>query len=315
MWCPLLILSSVLSANCNSHFESWEVYCGDEFRCKDINNTICETQCNIDESCQNFEMLELKNEERQYMLDLHNYFRNRLALGEETRGGNSEASNMNVLNWHEELEYRAGCYVRWCALEETDRCTTLKAFKSAGQNVFVFKWKTEHVNYKAMRWLKQAVFSWYEEILYFKKSKIGSYTATGTKRQISRFVQLIWAATTHVGCSRSFSTENETDQMVSIKNVNIACYYGPRGNVELEKIYKVGDPASQCATNANVGKLSEYPGLCGSPVRISKIRHPVSSTNRLSLKLCIFYCYMLLAARRQLDFLLHENVKFIIRFF
>lgn len=315
MWYSLLLtLSSVLLVNCNNYSEPWEVYCEDEFQCKNVNNTICVTQCNVNDSCQNFEMLEFKDEGRQYLLDLHNYFRNRLAIGEETRGGNSEATNMNVLNWHEELEYKAACYVRWCALGKTDECTKLKAFKSAGQNVFVFKWKTEHINYKDLIWLKQAVFTWYDEILNFKKSKIGCYTQTGLKKQISRFTQLIWATTTHVGCSRAFSTETEADQIVPIKNINIACFYGPKGNVALEKIYKVGDPASECTTNATVGELSEYPGLCGTPVRISKIRHPISGSRRLSFKLFIIYC-MLLIVRVELDFLVGEDVKMIIKFF
>lgn len=42
-------------------------------------------------------MMPLNDTERQIILDLHNEYRNKIATGKDTRGGNSEASNMIAL--------------------------------------------------------------------------------------------------------------------------------------------------------------------------------------------------------------------------
>lgn len=42
-------------------------------------------------------MMKLNDEERKLILDTHNELRHKVASGDDTRGGNSEASNMNAL--------------------------------------------------------------------------------------------------------------------------------------------------------------------------------------------------------------------------
>lgn len=41
-------------------------------------------------------------------------FRNKLASGNDTRGGNSNAAGMHVLNYHFGLEYTVMCHINRC---------------------------------------------------------------------------------------------------------------------------------------------------------------------------------------------------------
>lgn len=55
--------------------------------------------CGKGRSCgQDFKVVSLNDDDRQYILDIHNYLRNKVAMGQERRGGGQPpAANMNTL--------------------------------------------------------------------------------------------------------------------------------------------------------------------------------------------------------------------------
>lgn len=55
-------------------------------------------KCGPDPKCgPDFEIINLVDADRQYILDIHNYLRNKVALGFEKNGDQPTASNMNAM--------------------------------------------------------------------------------------------------------------------------------------------------------------------------------------------------------------------------
>ncbi|KAJ8971425.1 hypothetical protein NQ317_018160 [Molorchus minor] len=70
------------------------------------------------------------------MTEKHNELRSNLALGKDTTGGNSAASDMNAISYDLDLEYVAQCHINRCDFNH-DKCRlTTKFSKTVGQNLY-----------------------------------------------------------------------------------------------------------------------------------------------------------------------------------
>ncbi|KAF2902256.1 hypothetical protein ILUMI_03931 [Ignelater luminosus] len=226
-------------------------------------HTVCKRKpCSVSKGCgNNAASVPLNDKERQYILDVHNKLRNKVAMGKDKQGGNSEASNMIALSYNKELEFVAQCWSNGCREGgiSHDTCRDTKKFQYAGQNMFAMG-SSIKMNLRDLNLLNQAVASWYKEIKACNAAEIDAYKGK-TKTPIGHFTQVVWAETTHIGCGRtSFSGG------MGPYSVYIYCNYGIGGNLEGAPVYKRGRHCSAC------GKLecnSQYRGLCGTIEKLS----------------------------------------------
>lgn len=105
-----------------------------------IKHTVCERQppCSPAPACGTKPRpLQTNNEMRAWFLKRHNQYRSRVAKGGvRFKGGVFKAGNMQKLQWDEELEYTARCWVNACDVGK-DLCRITERFNVAvGQNRF-----------------------------------------------------------------------------------------------------------------------------------------------------------------------------------
>ncbi|KAF2902258.1 hypothetical protein ILUMI_03933 [Ignelater luminosus] len=268
---PYLLLMCCLQSVSRNYFCSFP--CSTE-------HTACNGQkpCILSYACgHNGKVLPLGNKDKEWVLYLHNTLRTRIALGQDTRGGNSQASNMNTISYDEELEFVAQCWANACRGTGVihDTCRTTKKFSNVGQNAYASK-TAYNLDLNNREFLTEAIKSWYEDINMSNTDLIDSYNDHESKY----FTQLMWAETTHVGCGRTaFSPRS------NYYSLYIYCNYGTGGNIEGDPVYKRGTPCSEC-NNSSCNE--DYKGLCGE-VKVSEgawiVPFAVSFSARLKVSL------------------------------
>ncbi|KAG5886668.1 hypothetical protein JTB14_009486 [Gonioctena quinquepunctata] len=218
-------------------FRTYESSCEDDWpSCDKAKNIVCERggHCDPLSGCV---MMDLDEKFRQLVLDGHNFYRNEVAVGNETRYGNGEAANMMALSYDIELEFTAICYVNQCG-KGSDSCRRTKNH-TAGQNIY-FDYEKDDDKYFS-------VTNWYNHISKTNEDIINAF-ATGWHEP---FTQIVWAETTRVGCARS-------------KKGNLyyfICNYGNSGNIPGSPVYVKGTKCSKCPPGISCNV--EYKGLCG----------------------------------------------------
>ncbi|KAG5886658.1 hypothetical protein JTB14_009476 [Gonioctena quinquepunctata] len=234
----LFLLSSIFrscKSSCEDHWPS----------CGTIKNVAClrRGQCGSRGDCI---VMDLDDEFRQLVLDEHNRLRNKVAQGQETRGGNGEAANMMVLSYDLGLEYTAICTVQQCKMKH-DLCRRTKKFTSAGQNLHYITDKTMSLVGEAG--IRLAINNWYEESNLTEGASIKKFPQDGS--DYAHFTQLAWANTTYIGCARSQTN----------KNYFLACNYGNSGNEINQPVYIKGKRCSRCPDKVSCN--TKYKALCG----------------------------------------------------
>ncbi|KAF5304589.1 hypothetical protein FQA39_LY09640 [Lamprigera yunnana] len=226
-------------------------YCN--LKCEEGPHTVCLRKgCEPSPVCENFEMIGMDDVARQLVLDLHNDYRNQLALGKDTRGGNSMAADMRALSYHKELEFVAQCYANACReMGAHDKCRITEQFDPVGQNLFILT-ASKTFDFTNLKWIKNGVKDWYNEITDVDAPVIDKYEKRPNK--IGHFTQVVWAKTTHIGCGRVTYGHGLK------RTLTLYCNYGIGGNVLGDKVYVRGKPCSQCWSNKCNDK---YKGLCG----------------------------------------------------
>lgn len=110
------------------------------------------------------------------ILDLHNTYRNKIALGNQA--GFKSASRMTTVTWDYELASLAELNVKQCELKH-DSCRNTNKFQYAGQNLD-FRSKTGSYE-NVQSFLENSIKDWYDEHLYADQSVIDAfhYPSTG----------------------------------------------------------------------------------------------------------------------------------------
>ncbi|KAG5886663.1 hypothetical protein JTB14_009481 [Gonioctena quinquepunctata] len=221
-------------------FKIYEFSCVDEWpNCGDIKNVVCERgeNCYPYSSCT---VRLISTSFRKEIVSKHNIYRDRVALGQEERGGNGEAANMMVLSYDKDLEYSALC--NQCNKGQ-DECRRTKKY-TAGQN-------THHVyhatQYSRQNQLNTAMDDWYAQVKNTSEDVIKSFSPGPYKE----FTQMLWAETTRVGCVMNRKGDY----------YYLVCNYGNKGNEIGSPVYVKGTPCSKCPPGMSCN--TEYIALCG----------------------------------------------------
>lgn len=218
-------------------------------------NFICTLQhkCGKGPSCVNFKGSEVYTTDlKQLTLDWHNYYRNNVAQGKESRGSQPSASNMNELVWDKELEYIAQCHANQCIFEH-DACrkssTTGDNEIPPGQNLAQMGDTTKSNE----QLIKGMIKLWYDEVALMDSSIVDEYPGTPG---VGHYTQLVWAKTSRLGCGFVFR-ESQGFPDYSL----LVCNYAEGGNLIGAKIYERGTPCSDCSGKCH----PSFAGLCLTP--------------------------------------------------
>uniref|UniRef100_A0A1W7RAS5 Cysteine-rich secretory protein n=1 Tax=Hadrurus spadix TaxID=141984 RepID=A0A1W7RAS5_9SCOR len=188
-------------------------------------------------------------EDKKIILDIHNEFRNKIALGQETSPRQQPpAANMIQMEWDNELAEIAQAHSDQCIFEHDNAPQRQVENFPVGQNLLITMLS------KTINWRK--IRMWYtSEINYFYPQYRQPFTFATA---YGHFSQMVWAKTWKVGCGVSVFYDN-VDNM---DKVLYTCNYGPAGNMRGDAVYSVGAPCSQCPKNTQCS--NEYKGLCKS---------------------------------------------------
>lgn len=250
-----LVLNLLVAALAAEHWEPW---C--HLSCKKA-HTVCDREgCMPDVVCGQV-YVQMNDDLRLQLLNEHNKFRNIIALGLDSRRGNSAASNMQALSYSKELEFVAQCWANACEYAN-DMCRITPNFPNVGQNVYEKYGKSM---YNDHRYYLLAVRFWFDQIENINRSLIDSYH-NEYEVYYKEFSQMMWAKTTHVGCGALANSK-----LKKMNLIIVVCNYSPAGNIFREPMYKRGRPASECPPGFPAN-ASKFQGLCG------KITYPQEDT-------------------------------------
>ncbi|XP_022910068.2 venom allergen 5-like [Onthophagus taurus] len=207
-------------------------YCDNALSCNGVVNSGCD--CEFGGACNNPKNIEPSDDVRNFIVEIHNKYREKVASGSESRGGlTTGASDMYALEYDKDLEYTSTCWNKKCTFSH-DKCRSTPDFQPAGQNLYFASGKAT-CDWKEN--FKEAIYLWYEEVNEMTNDCVRGYATGCVAAKVGDFAQLVWAKTTHVGCSL-VSYSNNTCQLI--------CNYGPAGNYQTEKVFVQGEPASEC---------------------------------------------------------------------
>lgn len=215
-------------------------------------HTYCaQTGCNILSSG-------VTDDQKREIVDVHNFYRNKLAKGEERNaGGMPTAAKMLEMVWDQELADIAQKLTETCNYgHDCGPCKMTPSF-SVGQNIGLYPGRP-------LNWT-QFLTNLYDEVPRFHKSKISPFVPGphGQSVQYGHFTQMAWDTTWTVGCGMSQFMYR------GFRTIYYACNYGPAGNIPGGTMYETGDTASKCPANtcsgstcSQKGVTANYDGLC-----------------------------------------------------
>ena len=231
-------------------------YCSKDICPPGITHTMCEHPDDTPgENCPNYYAEPISNIEKEELLHMHNYYRDYLASGKESRTKDGslmpKAANMAVLTWNDELAKVAQRWANQCHFGH-DKCHNLQDLV-VGQNAAINGYPRNIDKPPNMTGIG---LGWYlAEVGFFEVSNIKSMIVN---EDIGHFTQWIWAESYLLGCGWSTYWSAEHSVQIAL----LICNYGPVGNVEKTPIYKEGPPCSQCPNGTTCGGDKRYPNLC-----------------------------------------------------
>lgn len=115
-------------------------------------------------------LLYMSQRRRQFILDMHNLARERIASGQLE--GYRSAAHMPMLKWDDELEYIASLHVKRCQFAH-DQCRNTPRYQLSGQNIGYF-WIGREFKSHAKRF-KSFILDWFREYRIANQSFIDQY--------------------------------------------------------------------------------------------------------------------------------------------
>uniref|UniRef100_A0A069DXV1 Putative salivary scp/antigen 5 protein n=1 Tax=Panstrongylus megistus TaxID=65343 RepID=A0A069DXV1_9HEMI len=195
-------------------------------------------------------VLELTEEDRQYLLEVHNTFRKFAASG-KALGGQPPAQNMLELTWDEHAAQQAYDWASLCQWKH-NQPTDIDGKSPMGQNLALkSSTKLSKVRKTFDKWMKSMVRGWYNEV---KLYTFGSPFSMET----GHYTQLVWATTSKLGCGYSYYQEID-DSNTKWHSGYLVCNYNPAGNWEGKVPYVTG---KQNCSGYDLDKSTKYPHLC-----------------------------------------------------
>ncbi|XP_066252497.1 venom allergen 5 2-like [Euwallacea similis] len=236
-----------------------------------ITHTVCsrsELKCGPSPKCgPDFAEIALTDDDRQYILDIHNYLRNKVALGYEKRGSQPKAANMKIMNYNKELEFIAQCWANACNGNPLihDHCRRTDIYAHVGQNLGYVNSTNPKIH--KVKAIKDLSLLWYDEVDVFDRTWINDTQNRGPDYVVGHYTQLIWANSAEIGCAMSYYTNTVSSRIWH--QIILVCNYGPGGNYLARPVYMIGKPASRCPQG--LGRNSFYKGLCGEEAKVKDV--------------------------------------------
>ncbi|XP_017773006.1 PREDICTED: venom allergen 3-like [Nicrophorus vespilloides] len=258
-------------------------------------HTVCERdnkKCGPANKCgPDFREIPMNDELRQYALDLHNQWRNKVASGEEKRsGGQPPAKKMMTLKYSKELEFIAQCWANACNGDPLnhDICRSTKNYEHVGQNLGFINSTHDNINVKES--LHDLIEYWYDEVTIFKKEWVRETQDRGPIK-VGHYTQMTWADTDALGCAMSYYTTDNPFSDERKPNITehgkfydiiwvqpevnkkwhhllLVCNYSPGGNYIGLPLYDIGSPCSGCPKHKPCG-YTKYKSLCGKDLKVA----------------------------------------------
>ncbi|CAA94330.1 SCP domain-containing protein [Caenorhabditis elegans] len=190
---------------------------------------------------------EFSSSTQQFIVDLHNSFRSKLATGTYSINGTLKpaGSNIRKMSWDSTLATSAQTYANTCP-------TGFSNTQGTGENLY---WRTTSANISGLDiYGGAASVSWEQEFQkygwatnYFSQELFDTGVGNGT--------QMAWAKTNLVGCG----VKNCGKDSTGLNKVAVVCHYKPLGRYVDQMIYTAGFTCSQCPTGTSCDQTT---GLC-----------------------------------------------------
>nr|CAH7742911.1 unnamed protein product [Callosobruchus chinensis] len=244
-----MLLMSVLNFDCtDGRCHSQWPSCGSD------KNVVCETD--YGKPAEHCKIIEATPLFRKAIIDSHNYYRNHVAIGNETRGAFRNVADMRAMSYDSYLEFTAQCQAAKCIYDHDTACYATKNFSDVGQNLNgrVDEEGSNHT-FSTVEETRKMVTDWFELEITESDEKVLKDFSRMKAAMIGYLYQMVWADTHRVGCGRSVK-EDMYNMMI--------CNYGPRGLRVTKSLGKFGPPCSRCPEKPEqLSCNTVYEGLCG----------------------------------------------------
>ncbi|CAL4064456.1 unnamed protein product, partial [Meganyctiphanes norvegica] len=194
----------------------------------------------------------VSNESATLILHHHNWFRTRVARGDEPEGApgpQPQASNMRQMNiWQYHFLDICDFFCMCLFLCKCANCKCISRFH-VGQNMAISSpsWKLETIEWP------RAIQSWFDELITFNPNHIYPFQFS---ELWGHYTAMIWHDIWKIGCG--YTMFNEFGSWKKL----YTCNYGPSGNRPSEEVYLRGEPCSSCPYGTTCSNI--YPGLCST---------------------------------------------------
>ncbi|CAH0552715.1 unnamed protein product [Brassicogethes aeneus] len=199
--------------------------------------------------CSGYKHFQFTKEMQEHIVLVHNDIREKVASGEENQGllgGQPSASNMQKLEWDEELATIAQRWTDQCVQFNENQHDIYKDTRrfEVGQNIITATTKSTSPPDIVL-----LVMNWYKQVQYVFPSDIDKFTTVYRGgHMLGQYSQMVWAKSHYVGCGmaryKKLTVENKDTDFYLYR---LVCNYGPTGNVYGEQMYLRGRPCSRCA--------------------------------------------------------------------
>ncbi|KAK9874592.1 hypothetical protein WA026_005426 [Henosepilachna vigintioctopunctata] len=215
---------------------SFYPYCSTKTLCK----RVC--SCEIAPSCN---LLPMDENFRQSILKFHNQIRDM-----QTQRSPSP-SGLAVLHYDSELEEVSTCWTVKCRNEYSECFVTTK-YTETTQSVtqlVLEKGQTPNI----FMWL-QAMEDWVDMVASDALRIIEKLPTGVESEHLNNYAQLMTDRVLSIGCSWSINDASNV--------LNLVCTYGPRGPLQGEPIFKIGNPCSSCPHGYSCDQIDSFSLLC-----------------------------------------------------
>ncbi|KAJ6216101.1 hypothetical protein RDWZM_010601 [Blomia tropicalis] len=214
----------------------------------------------------------INKQDRKLIVDVHNYFRNLIASGNESNLGFPSASDMLRMEWDNELAYVAQMHANQCKFaHDCNTCRRTGRNQFVGQNLYVYQSSRTTVN---QQW-RFVIKEWYDEIKIAPPIVANSFDLFNLN--IGHFTQIAWASTNRIGCGYVTYdlSGSEAENSIFKTGQLYTCNYAPGGNFLGEPMYGKGRSASRCPTRHRRSK--RFTSLC----ELNRVTNKSNKKNRI----------------------------------
>lgn len=229
----------------------WQFPSARSQNCSDIhlryheNHTLCKSEAGCE-----LQVTGIEENMKQFILKLHNHYRNLIASGNETNM--PPASNMLEMEWDDDLARVAQAHASQCEFEhDCPACRRMEKFSDVGQNLCLDRTTRDNPQ---PDW-ESCIRRWYDEVTLFPNNTRSPFqfdVVTG------HFTQMVWATTWKIGCG--YARYPSKDHPF-VYDLLYTCDYGPGGNFIGGDMYEDGEACSQCPEGTCCGGSCDEQGI------------------------------------------------------